>query len=61
MTIVFFSDCSLSGQEVSDWRKKEVSTFSMYIEKGTIITLKKEALYEWKYTISDNKGVLIIK
>ena len=61
MTIVFFSDCSLSGQEVSAWRKKEVSTFSMYIEKGTIITLKKEALYEWKYTISDNKGVLIIK
>ena len=60
-TIIFFSDCSLQAQEVSAWRKKEPLSFSTFIEKGTIITLKKEALYEWKYTVSDNKGLLIIK
>jgi hypothetical protein len=61
ITIVFFSDCKLQAQEVSVWRKKEPESFSTFIEKGTIITLKKESLYEWKYTVSDNKGLLIIK
>lgn len=60
-TIVFFSSCILRGKEVSAWRKKEEDSFETRIDKGSIIILKKASLYEWKYTISDNKGVLIIK
>lgn len=59
LIIVCLSDTKLDAVEQVHWGYKTESTFSCIIPKGTIIILKKEAYYTWKYYFSNNEGMII--
>jgi len=61
LVIVCLKETNLRGEECSIWAKKEKSYLDMKIEAGSILVLKRESYYNWKYTFQENKGLIIIK
>jgi hypothetical protein len=59
LIIVCFSDTKLDAVEQIHWGYKYEKTFSTIIPKGSVIILKREAYYTWKYYFSNNEGMLI--
>lgn len=59
LIIVCFSDTKLDAVEQIHWGYKYENTFSTVIPKGTVIILKSQAYYNWKYYFSNNEGMLI--
>jgi len=61
LMIVCFTDTEITGDEYSLWAKTKGNSFSFTIPFGSIIVIKNEALYNWKYSFNKNKGILITK
>jgi hypothetical protein len=61
LMIVCFTDVEITGEEQSLWAKTKGDKFSFDIPLGSIIVIKNEALYNWKYSFNKNKGILITK
>lgn len=61
LMIVCFTDVEITGEEYSLWAKTNGNKFSFDIPLGSIILIKNEALYNWKYSFNKNKGILITK
>jgi len=61
LVIVFLEETTIRGEECSVWAKKEKSYLNIKIEAGSMLVLKRESYYNWKYTFQENKGLIIIK
>jgi len=58
---IFLDDAEIFGQECYYYCKKFPLTFKQNVKKGTIMILKKDAYYNWAYTVNGNKSFLILK
>lgn len=61
LVIVCLAETTLKGEECNLWAKKEKSHINMKVEAGSILILKRESYYNWKYMFEGNKGLIIIK